>query len=240
MANYPTSLDTITNPTSGNTLDNPSHSLQHSEANDILEALERKVGIGSSVAGSATSGHVFVASTGGTTSWTTVGTAGITSGTATNGQVLTANGSGAVSFVTPPGKILQVVFGNTTTSTSSSSSTYADTSLTASITPSSASNKVLVILNQASLARVTNITGVNLKLFRGATELAFFQQEAAYSSVSATTNIVGSAGIAYLDTPASTSSLTYKTQFASQNNVGTVYVQYASTMSTIILMEVAP
>jgi hypothetical protein len=100
MANFPTSLDTLTNPTSGNTLDNPSHSLQHSDANDILEALEAKVGIGSSTAGSATTGNVLVASTGGTTSWTTIGTASITSGTATNGQVLTANGSGGVSFGT--------------------------------------------------------------------------------------------------------------------------------------------
>jgi hypothetical protein len=101
MANFPTSLDTLTNPTSGNTLDSPSHSLQHSDANDILEALEAKVGIGTSTAGSATAGHALVASTGGTTTWTTIGTAGITSGTATNGQVLTANGSGAVTFNTP-------------------------------------------------------------------------------------------------------------------------------------------
>jgi len=101
MANFPTSLDTLTNPASGNTLDNPSHSVQHSDANDILEALEAKVGIGTSTAGSATAGHALVASTGGTTTWTTIGTAGITSGTATNGQVLTANGSGAVTFNTP-------------------------------------------------------------------------------------------------------------------------------------------
>jgi hypothetical protein len=101
MANFPTSLDTLTNPTSGNTLDSPSHSVQHSDANDILEALEAKVGIGTSTAGSATAGHALVASTGGTTSWTTIGTAGITSGSATNGQVLTANGSGAVTFNTP-------------------------------------------------------------------------------------------------------------------------------------------
>lgn len=98
MANYPVSLDTITNPTSGNTLDNPSHSLQHSDANDILEALETKVGIGASPAGSATSGHALVASTGGTTSWTTIGTAGLNSGTALSTTYMRANGSGGVIF----------------------------------------------------------------------------------------------------------------------------------------------
>lgn len=98
MANYPVSLDTITNPTSGNTLDNPSHSLQHSDANDILEALERKVGIGTAVAGSATAGHALVASTGGTTSWTTIGTAGLNSGTALSTTYMRADGSGGVVF----------------------------------------------------------------------------------------------------------------------------------------------
>jgi hypothetical protein len=48
MANYPTSLDNFTNPTSGNNLNSPSHSQQHSDANDAIEALEAKVGIGAS------------------------------------------------------------------------------------------------------------------------------------------------------------------------------------------------
>jgi hypothetical protein len=96
--NFPTSLDTFTNPNSGNTLDSPSHSVQHSDINDAVEAIEAKVGIGLSTAGSATTGYALVASTGGTTTWSSVGTTGLTSGTATNGQVLTADGSGGVSY----------------------------------------------------------------------------------------------------------------------------------------------
>ena len=69
--NFPTSLDNFTNPSSGNTLDSPSHSLQHSDINDAVEAMQRKVGVGTAVAGSATSGQVLTASTGGTTTWTT-------------------------------------------------------------------------------------------------------------------------------------------------------------------------
>jgi len=49
--NFPTSLDTLTNPTPTDYLNSPSHSTQHANANDILEALEAKVGIdGSAVA----------------------------------------------------------------------------------------------------------------------------------------------------------------------------------------------
>ena len=46
--NFPTSLDSLTNPTSGNTLANPSHSGQHADANDAIEALEAKVGVNGS------------------------------------------------------------------------------------------------------------------------------------------------------------------------------------------------
>jgi len=48
MPNFPTSLDTLTNPTATDYLNSPSHAAQHSDANDILEALEAKVGINSS------------------------------------------------------------------------------------------------------------------------------------------------------------------------------------------------
>ena len=69
--NYPTSLDNFTNPSATSSLDSPSHSLQHSDANDALEALEEKVGIGASPAGSATAGQVLTAQGGGTALWTT-------------------------------------------------------------------------------------------------------------------------------------------------------------------------
>ena len=92
--NYPTSLDSFTNPTSTDPTDSPSHSLQHANANDALEALEAKVGIGNSTAGSATAGNVLVASTGGTSTWNTIGTASINATGGSAGYVLaSANGT---------------------------------------------------------------------------------------------------------------------------------------------------
>lgn len=75
--NFPTSLDNFTNPASGNTLDSPSHSLQHSDINDAVEALEAKVGIGASPAGSATAGQVLTAQGGGTALWATPAAGGL-------------------------------------------------------------------------------------------------------------------------------------------------------------------
>lgn len=43
--NFPTSLDALTNPTSTDALTSPSHSGQHANANDAIEALEAKVGV---------------------------------------------------------------------------------------------------------------------------------------------------------------------------------------------------
>lgn len=46
--NFPTSLDSATNPTSSNTLASPDHAAQHANANDAIAALEAKVGVNGS------------------------------------------------------------------------------------------------------------------------------------------------------------------------------------------------
>ena len=46
--NFPSSLDTLTNPTSSDSLSSPSHSAQHANANDAIEALQAKVGVNGS------------------------------------------------------------------------------------------------------------------------------------------------------------------------------------------------
>ena len=42
--NYPTGLDTFTNPASGDNVDNPPHSAQHADANDAIEAIQNELG----------------------------------------------------------------------------------------------------------------------------------------------------------------------------------------------------
>jgi hypothetical protein len=93
--NFPTSLDNFTNPSSGNTLDSPSHSLQHSDINDAVEALEAKVGIGASPAGSATSGQVLTAQGGGTALWATPTASGLVK--IVPSSVAVGSGTGSVS-----------------------------------------------------------------------------------------------------------------------------------------------
>lgn len=108
--NYPSSLDSFTNPTSSDSLNSPSHSDQHANANDAIEALEAKLGIGASPAGSAVAGQVLSVSTGGTTTWSNIGTASITGGT--TGYVLTSTAGSATTW-SPSGVIVPVVAAGT-------------------------------------------------------------------------------------------------------------------------------
>ncbi len=97
-------------------------------------------------------------------------------GIGTAGQVLAVNsGATAPEWKTIPagGKVLQVVQGTTQTAASTTSASYSDTNLTATITPSSASSKILVMVMQAmkSAASGAASNGFFIKLFRGATAI---------------------------------------------------------------------
>jgi hypothetical protein len=161
------------------------------------------------------------------------------------------NGSGTITGLTATGisaqpvfagNILQVVNVAYSTEATSSSSTFADTGLTATITPSSSSNKILVLVNQNGCFKSTNDTQIRLRLLRAATNILDFERLAGYTNSVASSG-VGSCSLCFLDSPATTSATTYKTQFASANNNAEVRVQInsggAPSSSTITLLEVA-
>ncbi len=170
----------------------------------------------------------------------------------TNGQVLTADSttSTGLKWATPAGggKILQVVEGTTTTYTTNTTKTYADTNLSASITPSATSSKILVIVTQAGcgVSETSASLGLEFILLRGATEIAKNTDGMfGYSTV----NLQGRNGytvaLTCLDSPSTTSATTYKTQFrlAGGGSTGSAVVQnYLAAANTarssIILMEV--
>lgn len=149
----------------------------------------------------------------------------------------TVNFSGAT-VTGIPLKVVQIVTGSTTTEATNNTSTFADTGLTATITPTSASNAVLVFASQNGLAKsADSSSGVQLKLLRGSTGITDFARAIGYGNTPIT--YLGGASIAYLDSPATTSAVTYKTQFANFNNTASVRVQADSgARSSIVLVEV--
>jgi hypothetical protein len=150
------------------------------------------------------------------------------------GEILTAS---YVNNLRGAFRVLQVVSATTTTEAAKTNTTYGDTGLTVTITPSSTSSKILVLVSQNGVFKTGN-TGVNCKLVRGATDLSVFATAAGLTSSTAD-NGVGSVSCFFLDSPATVAATTYKTQFMSTSNVATAIVQYASTMSTITVMEIS-
>jgi len=136
------------------------------------------------------------------------------------------------------GAILQVISATHATEVTSTSSSYADTGLTASITPSSTSNKVLVIVNQNGLEKDGTDTKISVKLLRASTDIALFAGTGTLNTSTANRTDIGGTGVSILDTPSSTSSTTYKTQLKNEGS-GTVSVQNGSSVSSITLMEIA-
>ena len=135
-------------------------------------------------------------------------------------------------------RVLQVVNGSYATQTASSTSAYADTGLTATITPQSATSQILVLVNQAGCLKEINNTRMQLKLMRGATDINFFEMYGGFTADSGTVAF-GSCSACHLDSPATTSATTYKTQFLSQANNQQVIVQTGGGRSTITLMEIS-
>ena len=135
------------------------------------------------------------------------------------------------------GKVLQVIYGSTSTQTANSTSTYADTTLSATITPSLSTSKVLVLVSQNGVMKDNN-TGVQLRLLRGSTTILNFAGSVGFQNAGGRLDAAASCG--YLDSPATTSATTYKTQFASRTNIATAQVQVtgADDTSTMILLEI--
>jgi hypothetical protein len=175
-------------------------------------------------------------------------------GIGSTGNVLTVSG-GVPTWAAPAGggKVLQVVQAQSTTATTIASTTYTDTTLTASITPSANTSKVLVIFAQVyyherGLTGGASESGIGVKLLRGATDVLSLggsnADKSSYIYVNAGANsgrgLGGVLSASYLDSPATTSSTTYKTQgrVASTADGGTSSFQPGSTSSTMLLLEI--
>ena len=143
----------------------------------------------------------------------------------------------------PTGSVLQVVSNTTTTGVTVTGTTFVDTVLTQSITPSSATNKVLVLVSQNLFSRRDSNDGfqAQIRLLSGASEIAkqthFIRAGLGFSS-----QLSGHAtfSFVYLDSPNTTSSVTYKTQIRLVSGyTGSNAETISSDTQSIILMEIA-
>ena len=163
-----------------------------------------------------------------------------TTDTLTNKSIAATQLTGTIAAAAlPAGSVIQVVSATTTTQTSTAAGPV-DTTLTASITPRSASNKILVITTQNYYLNAGGQdVGVSFSLLRGASVIVGPGSSTSVYviAVGSVVELIGSYPITYLDSPATTSSTTYKTQMTAANGA-TCTVQNSNATSTITLMEI--
>ena len=174
--------------------------------------------------------------------------------TGNSGKYLTTDGSTASWGTVSSGAVVQVKTATTSTRQSFGAGTATDlTGLTVNITPTSASNKILVIVN-SWYGTPDATANYYVKLLRNGTNIG-------QDGGNDTAGYVGNAGhrvlnegqdqysiqngnFSFVDSPSSTSALTYKCQ--GQGNSGTFYFNqsaaggYFYMQSTITVMEITP
>ena len=148
----------------------------------------------------------------------------------------------------PVGSVLQVVYGSYGTSGTNTTTTYADSGLTATITPKFATSNILVQISQALyLYDITSsiAAGCGFQIVRNGTAVYTPSGKDNYSfndyGNTVRLDMGATLSYQYLDSPASTSALTYKTQGCLINSgVGATLIFQGNNMnSTIVLMEIA-
>lgn len=145
--------------------------------------------------------------------------------------------AGAIEYADlPTGSVLQVVQTTSTATTSTSSSTYQSTPLAVSITPKSATSKILILTAGAYADSAGATTGAYAVARNGT---ALTASEAAwYRSAGGSGYTMN---LTYLDSPATTSATTYAVYIKAVS--GTVYLGSsgvgAATTATITAMEIA-
>jgi len=162
-------------------------------------------------------------------------------------MTVTINGDGTItptSAIQPTGSILQVlqyVKSDTATTTSTS---FVDTGISQAITPSATSSKILVIYNVYMGHTQSEVSFINL--VRDSTTIAQPSTSANYPATSLQyigALVMQQHSVAYLDSPSTTSSITYKLQYRCDAN--TIYLnRYSGNdnyhgISTLTLMEIA-
>ena len=139
--------------------------------------------------------------------------------------------TGAAGSVTVPGQIIQIVNNTSTSQLTTSSTSFVITDITVNITPTSSSNKILVIATCPVYATGNHQIAT---IYRDSTNIG----GASWGIGAGTTNIICNPSGGILDSPNTTSQITYAVY--TRNNAGsTSYAMINSAMGTITAMEIA-
>ena len=167
-------------------------------------------------------------------------------GVGANDTILTADSSTAtgLKWAAPAGggKVLQVIQDDLTSNFSTTNTAYTDTGLTVTITPSSATSKILVMVSCPTTEFIATTNTGDLYgyfgVFRDTTQLTE-SSPGVISFALGTSPLMGYPfAVTYLDSPATTSATTYKLRAAAQSSRTTKIAASAQNIASIIVMEI--
>jgi hypothetical protein len=193
-----------------------------------------------------TTGMVNPMTTTGDTIYSSSGSTPARLGIGTTGQVLTVAG-GVPTWATPAGgggKVLQVVNATTTTSTSTNGAFTNATNCSATITPSSASSKVLILISSSiRIYRANDYqTWAYARVRRSTTTVSpadyYFAMEIKSGTGGSNVGYSGTQFFNILDTPSTTSATTYQIQIQGDSGNGMYIVANPEGSTSITLMEI--
>ena len=137
------------------------------------------------------------------------------------------------------GKVLQVVTATDSAQRNTTSTSFVDVgTLSASITPSSTSNKVFVIVS----TNARQLSGGDVSFYtidRNGTNISPSATNGFCAIQPQTGAATDNISIAYLDSPTSTSALTYKLQFRNNTGSATASANWNTTTGIITVMEIS-
>ena len=152
-----------------------------------------------------------------------------------SGKTLDLKTQGSVTM--PTGSVLQVVSAATSSQVqNSSTNTFVGMGLSLAITPTSSTSKILVITSQAGNT-VGSVNKVDVRLMRDTTEVFMYRMQVINTLGSGDHRAIDYS-INYLDSPSTTSAVTYSPEFKKEDAAGRLDVQKDNTNGHITLMEI--
>jgi hypothetical protein len=137
------------------------------------------------------------------------------------------------------GKVLQVVQTTSNTGIETTSETFQDI-ISLNITPSATSSKVLILITHPfrKVNSDASNTSIGLRILKDGSSIIDWGNYMAWNNNQAQYN-QETASINFLNSPSTTSQVTYKSQFKTQHASGRVSVNHDSSYSSMTLMEIA-
>jgi hypothetical protein len=143
----------------------------------------------------------------------------------------------------PAGSVLQVVSAGTSSEVfTTAQNTWVSSGLSATITPSSANSRILILASQniGMDGGFETDQQVNLSIFRDST-LIFGVMQFDDLRMNPIADATWRAGLSFLDSPATTSAVTYTTRGSMRlpASGSTMKMQYSGVPSSMVLLEIA-